>query len=145
MPRPTTRITFEELQKLAGEVLEVNPRTVTAPWKTDVAIHIGAIWSAPVGPHVEYRSIEISLSRIRDVDGSEEDVHVHNVLFDVLEGILRRRSARQARLAAEASERAKNFTEEPTSSVRKIAPSFPPPYYSESLPSDPPPDDDSDE
>jgi hypothetical protein len=142
MPRPTTRITFEELQKLAAEVLGVDPRTVTAPWKNDLSIHIGAIWSAPVGPHVEYRSIEISLSRIRDVDGSEEDVHVYNVLFDILEGILRRRSGRRARLASEAAERAKSFTEEPTSSVRKIAPPFPPPYYTEPLPSEPPPDED---
>lgn len=91
------RITLEELTRLTAEVMDVEPRLVTCSWRDTHAIHIGAIHT-PLEGASEYRSIDIHVSRCQDSDGSGEATHVFSVLYDVLEGILRRRTARRARL-----------------------------------------------
>lgn len=98
MPEPLEppRVTFEELTRLAAEVMGVSARAVTSPWHDKTAVHIGAIAEATTG-RAEYRSIDVAVLRCQDTDGSEEDVHAYAVLFDVLEGILRRRFARRTR------------------------------------------------
>lgn len=141
MPPPTTAITLDELRTLAAEVFEVDVRAVTAPYHDPYTICLGALWSPPIGPHVEYRSIEITLRRLRDSTGSLEGTHAFQVCFDVLEGILRRRSAARAQ-RKDAGELEPGG---PPSTVRaRLAPSFPPtsseagPNFTEALPSEPP-------
>lgn len=143
MPLPTTRITLDELRQLAAEVFGVDVRAVSVPWHDHYAIHIGALWSAPIGLHTEYRSIDVSMRCIRDVDGSTEGTHAFNVLFDALEGILRRRSAARTVMPIAPE------LEGPPSSIRpKIAPPFPlesdSKTFSQALPSEPPEKDDGD-
>jgi len=95
-PPEPPRVSFEELQRLAAEVMGVSGRAVTSPWHDKTAVHIGAVAETPEG-RTEYRSIDVAILHCRDTDGSDEDTHAYAVLFDVLEGILRRRFARRAR------------------------------------------------
>lgn len=118
MAPPTTTLTLRQLQELAAEVFEVDVRAVTSPFHDPFTVCLGALWSAPMGPHVEYRSIEISLRNVRDASGSYEGTHAFQVCFDVLEGILRRRGAARAL-------RGDTEPSGPPSTVReRIAPEF---------------------
>lgn len=126
---------------MAAEVFGVEVDTVNVPHADAFTIHIGALWSAPAArnPKVEYRAIDITLRGVRDVDGSQEDAHVFNVLFDALEGLLRRRSLRRARLSI-AQARELELAAGPPSSIRpRLAPEF-----TEALPSEIPPPDEPD-
>jgi hypothetical protein len=141
VPPPTTRITLAELQKLAAEVFDVSEHAVTSPFHDHTAIHLGALWSAPLGPHVEYRSIDIALRGIRDEGGSSTGAHAFNVAFDALEGILRRRSAARAHdpmPAVTQRELAQRDASGPPSSIRPRLE----PVFTEALPSAPPESDD---
>jgi hypothetical protein len=138
MPPPTTRITFEELQKLAAEVFDVDLRAVTSPYHDASAISLGALWSGPSGLHVEYRSIDISMRGLRDARGSSVGTHAFNVCFDVLEGILRRRAVAPTAELEQVG---------PPSTIRpRLAPPFegklpappPVPTFGEAAPSEPP-------
>lgn len=138
MPPPTTRITLDELRALAAEVFGVDMRAVTVPWHDTYAVHIGVLWSAPVGPHVEYRSIDVALRGVRDATGSTEGTHAFNVLFDVLEGILRRRSAARGARPPTLLEQTRELEPGPPSSVRpRLAPKDAP-LFTEARPSEPP-------